>query len=105
MWISKTEESVLFYIRQLSKILVKLRHKIYVFFWEPRRWVLTDAHCVCSYDGKIHMADAIRIRVPKLPWVDFPNDRKKYPYNAQAMGKHYSNILVDPILDIFVHPG
>jgi len=72
---------------------------------EPRQFILTDAHCVCKYDGKIEMCSEIRIRVPKLPWVDFPNS-KKYPLtNMKAMGKFFSTITVDPISDVSIHRG
>jgi len=72
----------------------------------PRRFVLTAAHCVCTCGvKKVHVFPKIRIRVPKKPWKDFPQDKKKYPINMRHKKEAYINILIDdPSKQVFIHP-
>jgi len=71
----------------------------------PRHFVLTAAHCVCTYNYRgLSTSPDIRIRVPKKPWQNFPQDKKKYPNNMRKKKELFLDIAVNPFKQVFIHP-
>jgi len=68
-----------------------------------RRFIVTAAHCVSSFHfGKVKKVSQLRLRIPLLPWQDFPEDTQKYQAGIAETMHLYDSILVEKS-QIFIH--
>lgn len=69
-----------------------------------RRFAITAGHCVGDVDafGKFKKFSNLRIRIPKRPWKNFPEDTSNYKHGAKETNHLYNSVVIGKE-QIFVH--